>query len=175
MEIKELHAMKTVNLPNQLNSVLFSFFLAGLLVIAFFAVLVGCSQKTNFLPTPTAFAPASNTIATPTPNETQIAIWSTTPSPMDIPLVWSKEIDLSPELNTDEEYYIIVRKASGESIFYFVGPVPSGYVLNQIPQSILDQLGLGPDDVIVSWEPPSPMRRHPPTQVVIPTINPPYP
>ncbi len=102
--------------------------------------------------------------------------------PTDAPFIISKTIDLSPELNEEQEYYIYVRKENGEIVFYLVGPLPQGDELTKIPASILEKLPLEANDVIILWEPPSPMRRDfPPLEpatvipTIEPTINSPYP
>ena len=72
----------------------------------------------------------------------------------------TKSIDLSPDLETHQEYFIYVRTINGDVIFYTVGPFLVGeYDLRTLPDEIIAKLPLAPTDVILSAEPPSPMRR----------------
>lgn len=135
---------------------------------------------TPIIDTPPVF-PAPITLevtASPTLNGTQI----NTIYPTDVWKPYSTVIDLSPDLQESEEYFVFVQIETGEVIIYTIGPVESG-LTDPLPQSIIERIPLGPNDILRSGVPPFPYRRTlnellgqtpNPQPTVTPTLNP-YP
>ena len=93
--------------------------------------------------------------ATSTPNApdaTQIAEYSKTvyPTPTEIPI--SKYTDLSPSLNDQDKFIILVKHSDGTYEQFTVGPLRSYIVLlNELPDYIIAALPLQPGDEIIAW------------------------
>jgi hypothetical protein len=97
--------------------------------------------------------------ATSTPNApdaTQIAEYSKTvyPTPTEIPI--SKYTDLSPSLNDQDKFQILVKHSDGTYEQFTVGPLRSYIVLlNELPDYIIAALPLQPGDEIIAWQGPA--------------------
>ena len=154
---------------------------AAILLILFALAIRQVQSQEGFPigpPTPVLNTITTNNTATPDIRN----VGKATIYPTFTPFVISKELDLSPDLSDEEEYFILVQKGSGEIIFYKVGPAPTNAEsLPIIPELILDKIPLEEEDIIISWEPPSLMRRQVPEssdQQPLPTVTPttnPYP
>ncbi len=80
-----------------------------------------------------------------------------TPPPTEPPIIYSEVIDLSPDLPEIEEYFVFVQRGTGEYIIYTIGPVISQW-RDAIPQSIIDQIPLGSNDILLGGYAPFPWR-----------------
>ncbi len=108
-------------------------------------------------PVPTHGNPAPLAISlTPTPtDDPEWLNW--TPQPTEPPIIYSEVIDLSPELPENEEYFVFVQRGTGEYIIYTIGPIISQW-RDAIPQSIIDQIPLGSNDLLLGGNSPFPWR-----------------
>ncbi|MFZ2096226.1 MAG: hypothetical protein WAV05_06265 [Anaerolineales bacterium] len=101
-----------------------------------------------------------NNDATSTPDATQIAEYSKTvyPTPTKIPI--SKYTDLSPSLNDQEKFIILVKHSNGIYEQFTVGPLRSYTdLLIELPDYIINELPLQPGDEIIAWR--GPAKLHP--------------
>jgi len=80
--------------------------------------------------------------------------------------------DLNPDLPYDEKYRIIVRHGDGSLEEYLVGPLPANWepyhLENRLPPEIETPLQLKPDDAVIYWLPPVPLRKVEPTLLPTP-------
>lgn len=93
---------------------------------------------------------------TSTPDATQRAEYSKTvyPTPTKIPI--SKYTDLSPSLNDQEKFIILVKHADGTYEQFTVGPLRSyTSLLFELPDYIINQIPLQPGDEIIAWRGPA--------------------
>jgi hypothetical protein len=112
------------------------------------------------LPTGTLSTNQMNNDATSTPDATQIAEYSKTvyPTPTKIPI--SKYTDLSPSLNDQEKFIILVKHSDGIYEQFTVGPLRSYTdLLIELPDYIINELPLQPGDEIIAWR--GPAKLHP--------------
>jgi hypothetical protein len=97
--------------------------------------------------------------ATSTPNApdaTQVAEYSKTvyPTPTDIPI--SKYTDLSPNLNDQDKFIILVKHSDGTYEQFTVGPLRSyTSLLTELPDYIIKEIPLQPGDEIIAWRGPA--------------------
>lgn len=94
--------------------------------------------------------------ATSTPNATMQAQYRMTvyPTPTEIPI--SKYTDLSPNLNEQDKFTILVKHSNGAYEQFTVGPLRSFIVLlNELPDYIIAKIPLQPGDKIIAWLPPA--------------------
>lgn len=102
-------------------------------------------------------APSANLIPpTPTPDASQQAenIQTVYPTPTEIPI--SKYTDISPSLNDQDKFIILVNHSDGTYEQFTVGPLRSYIVLlNELPDYIIDALPLQLGDEIIAWLPPA--------------------
>jgi hypothetical protein len=105
----------------------------------------------------TAYSMINYSTSTPNaPDATQIAEYSKTvyPTPTEIPI--SKYTDLSPNLNDQDKFIILVKHLDGTYEQFTVGPLRSYIVLlNELPDYIIAALPLQPGDEIIAWLPPA--------------------
>jgi hypothetical protein len=97
-----------------------------------------------------------NNDATSTPNASQIAEYSMTvyPTPTEIPI--SKYTDLSPNINDQDKFIILVKHENGTYEQFTVGPLRSYTPLpRELPDYITAEIPLQPGDEIIGWLPPA--------------------
>jgi hypothetical protein len=90
------------------------------------------------------------------PDATQVAEYSKTvyPTPTEIPI--SKYTDLSPSLNDQDKFIILVKHSDGTYEQFTVGPLRSYIILlNELPDYIIKEIPLPPGDEIIAWLPPA--------------------
>jgi len=93
---------------------------------------------------------------TSTPDATQRAEYSKTvyPTPTEIPI--SKYTDLSPSLNDQDKFIILVKHSDGTYEQFTVGPLRSyTSLLFELPDYIINQIPLQPGDEIIAWRGPA--------------------
>jgi hypothetical protein len=97
-----------------------------------------------------------NNDATSTPDATQQAEYSNTvyPTPTEIPI--SKYTDLSPSLNDQDKFIILVKHSDGTYEQFTVGPLRTYTdLLIELPDYIITELPLQPGDEIIGWSSPA--------------------
>lgn len=90
------------------------------------------------------------------PDATQVAEYSKTvyPTPTKIPI--SKYTDLSPSLNDQDKFIILVKHSDGTYEQFSVGPLRSYTdLLIELPDYIINELPLQPGDEIIGWRSPA--------------------
>ncbi len=137
------------------------------------------------LPVETISTYQMNNDATSTPNATQVAEYSKTvyPTPTEIPI--SKYFDLSPNLDDQDKFVILVKHSDGTYEQFTVGPLrpDTPLLLTELPDYILTEIPLQPRDEIISWLLPADPYRAIPTEsytasqaiMISPTDIPPKP
>jgi hypothetical protein len=108
------------------------------------------------LPTDALSANQINSVATSTPNATQVADYLKTvyPTPTEIPI--SKYTDLSPNFNDQDKFIILVKHENGTYEQFTIGPLRSYTPLpRELPDYILAEIPLQPGDEIIGWLPPA--------------------
>jgi len=139
---------------------------AAILILFALAIQRARSQAEPPLEPPSSTQNIISSDRTPTPDASQVFENLRTVHSTTTPIVITQRIDLSPELEEEEKYYILVQKDSGEIFFYLVGPaLPDVETLQSLPEAILEELPIGTNDAIIRWEPPSPMRREVPEEI----------
>lgn len=132
--------------------------LLSILIISI-KIIVVKGQGTLFpsgLPTDVLSTNQINNDATSTPDATQIAEYLQTvyPTPTEIPI--SKYTDLSPNINDQDKFIILVKHADGTYEQFTVGPLRSYTpLLRELPDYILTEIPLEAGDEIIGWLPPA--------------------
>lgn len=106
--------------------------------------------------TPKQLTPETFITRTATPNPADMAQFQTegakiTPSTPTPTLVITKHTDLSPELDDNQKYYVLVTHADGTNEDYKIGPTVPINQITELPGAICARMNLTPTDRIVEW------------------------
>ena len=108
------------------------------------------------LPTGSLSTNQMNNDATSTPNASQVANYLQTVYPTPTKILISKYTDLSPSLDDQEKFTILVKHSDGTYEQFTVGPIRSYTdLLIELPDYIINELPLQPGDEIIAWRVPA--------------------